>query len=147
MSWCVRLARLSDAERICDINVGSLGYDYSLCDTRERLAKILVRPTDRIWVVCREEDGEVCGYLHAADYEVLYMGSMKNILALAVDEAFQGVGLGRLLLNAVEDWARDCGCYAVRLVSGFNRVNAHQFYLHCGYRMRKEEKNLIKELY
>jgi len=37
MSWCVRLARLSDAEQICDINMGSLGYDYSLCDTRERL--------------------------------------------------------------------------------------------------------------
>lgn len=146
MSWNVRLARVTDAERIHHINRVSLGYNYPLSDTRDRLTQILARPTDRLWVVSRDEDGLVCGYLHAADYEVVYMGSMKNILALAVDESFQGTGLGRLLLSAVEDWALNCGCAAIRLVSGNNRVNAHQFYLHCGYRIRKEQKNLIKEL-
>ncbi|MCE5343984.1 MAG: GNAT family N-acetyltransferase, partial [Eubacteriales bacterium] len=104
------------------------------------------RETDRLYVACREEDGFVGGFLLAADYETIHNGSQKNILSLAVDGASRGLGLGRMLLNAVEEWARASGCTGVRLVSGFDRVNAHQFYLHCGYRMRKEEKNFVKAL-
>ena len=69
---------------------------------------------------------------------------MKTIVALAVDEAFRGAGAGRMLLEAAEHWARQCGCCGVRLVSGFDREQAHRFYLHCGYRNRKTQFNFVK---
>ncbi len=146
MGWAVRLATVEDAGRICAINRDALGYDFPIDRTRERLSYILQRDTERIYVAYRLEDGYVGGYLHAADYENTYTESMKNILSLAVDQSLQGYGLGRMLLNAVEAWAQECGCVAVRLISGFNRIKAHEFYLHCGYWLRKEEKNFIKSI-
>jgi GNAT superfamily N-acetyltransferase len=146
MSYHVRLATEADAVRICDINRLTLGYDYPAESTRQRLCVILARETDRIFVVYRDVDGFVAGYLHAADYEVVYLGSMKNILSLAVDTDFQGLGLGRALLGAVESWAKASGCASVRLVSSENREQAHAFYLHCGYAIRKTQKNFIKYL-
>jgi GNAT superfamily N-acetyltransferase len=146
MSWHIRPAAPEDARRISEINLVSLGYDFSPEQTKKRLMIILPRKTDRIFVARRDPDGLVGGYLHAADYENVYSGSMKNIMVLAVDKAFQGQGLGRLLLGAAEAWAEECGCTAIRLVSGYDRVNAHAFYAHCGYNMRKEEKNFIKYL-
>ena len=145
MSVTLRLSQAEDALRICEISESALGYVYPADATRRQLAHILARPTDRVWVAC-ETDGRVIGFLHAADYETIHTGSLKNIISLAVEESSRGTGVGRLLLDAVENWAREEGCEAVRLVSGFNRVKAHAFYAHCGYNMRKEQKNFIKYL-
>jgi GNAT superfamily N-acetyltransferase len=144
VGWHIRVAVPGDAERISFINKEALGYECPAGRTRERLDSILLRPTERVFVVCRDEDGFVAGFLHAADYETIHLGSLKNIVSLAVDGAFRGFGLGRLLLDAVEEWALASGSGGVRLVSGFDRVNAHQFYEHCGYIMRKNEKNFMK---
>lgn len=146
MSWQIRPARPEDADRISEIIVEALGYSCTPEDVRRRLPEVLARPTDRVFVACRTEDGRIGGYVHAADYETIYNGSMKNILALAVAGSARSLGLGRMLVDAVEAWAAECNCVAVRLVSGHNRTGAHAFYEHCGYFMRKEQKNFIKYL-
>jgi GNAT superfamily N-acetyltransferase len=133
---------VSDSARICQINEDSLGYRYDLEKTKQRLEQIIGRPTDKIYVACI--DGNIVGYIHGCDYECTYADSLKNIMAIAVDKGYQGKGIGRALLNAIEGWAKECGCSGVRLVSGFNREGAHQFYLHCGYTVRKQQKNFIK---
>jgi GNAT superfamily N-acetyltransferase len=89
-------------------------------------------------------NGEVVGYIHGCDYDCVYSDSLKDILGIAVDPAYQGRGIGRLLLSALEDWARQDGCAGVRLVSGFERHGAHQFYMRCGYTHRKDQKNFVK---
>ena len=145
MPITLRLATVNDAQEICEINESALGYSYPLEATRHQLARVLARPTERVWVAC-DSDGHVVGFLHAADYETLHNGSLKNIISLAVQENCRGLGIGRMLTEAVEGWAREDGCEAVRLVSGRNREKAHAFYAHCGYDMRKEQKNFVKHL-
>lgn len=144
MSWSIRPAVPGDAKRISEITFSALGYPCDEETVSARLCLLAQRDTDRVFVAVRDADGSIGGYLHTADYETVYHQSQKNILALAVDEPFRGLGLGKMLLNAAESWARSCGCEAVRLVSSFPRTNAHQFYLHCGYALRKEQKNFIK---
>lgn len=61
-------------------------------------------------------------------------------------EEWQGHGIGRKLLAAVEDWARDTGAHAVRLVSGAARTGAHAFYRACGYEGNKMQLNLKKKI-
>lgn len=146
MSYVIRPAKVSDAARITEINGSALGYACNVRDVQSQLVRVLTRPGDRVLVACDEEGGEALGFVHAADYETLHSGSQKNIVSLAVDLAYHGQGLGRMLTEAVEAWARACGCNAVRLVSSFARTGAHAFYLRCGYRLRKEQKNFIKEL-
>lgn len=138
----IRECRAEDSQRIYEINKYAFGYDYPPDKTRVRLEQILARPTDRVFVAC--VDGFAAGYLHGCDYECTYSDPLKNIMAIAVDERFRGMGIGRALLESLEDWARDCGCCGVRLVSGFNRTHAHGFYQHCGYTLRKDQKNFIK---
>ena len=146
MSFSIRAAVVEDAQRIAEINRSALGYDASSEQTRTQLKRVLHRPTDRVFVVCDDGENKVVGFMHAADYETIHSGSMKNIISLAIEDAYRGCGLGRLLLSAVEAWAQADGCEAVRLVSSFSRVQAHAFYLHCGYHLRKEQKNFIKYL-
>jgi len=138
----IRLAVESDFQRIYELNRDSLGYEYPIEKTRERLKYILTRNTDRIWVAC--VDDLVVGYIHGADYECTYSDTLKNIMAIAVDERYRRNGIGRRLLENLEDWAMESGCIGVRLVSGYNREQAHQFYSRCGYVFRKNQKNFIK---
>jgi len=137
----VRECKEQDYERIFTLNC-FLGYNNSLENTRKSLVKILSRPTDKIYVACIEN--KVIGYIQVSDYECTYLDSMKNIMALVVDEAYRKQGVGKALLQAAEVWADQCGCRGVRLNSAMNRTGAHAFYEHCGYFHEKDQKNFRK---
>lgn len=144
MSITIRGAQPADAQRIVELNRSALGYTVDPQALQAQLERILMRPTDRLMVAADAHSGRVEGFVHAADYETLHSGRLKNIVALAVDPLQQGLGLGRQLLEAVEGWAKEDGCDGVRLVSSVQRTQAHAFYAHCGYTMRKEQKNFIR---
>lgn len=140
----IRPCTADDFERIHHLNTVAFGYHYDLPSTQKRLSALLKRETDKIYVACVA--GLVVGYIHACDYECSYADPQKNILALAVDPAYQGRGIGRALLQAAEAWAQACGCKGMRLVSGYDRTQAHAFYRHCGYTSRKPQENFVKVL-
>lgn len=142
MALVIREVALGDAPSIHALNRDGFGYCFDPDATRQRLSAILAAPANRLFAA--DLDGVVEGYIHAADYDCSYAHPMKNILALVVDESSRGRGIGRALLAAAEDWARECGCCGVRLVSGFNRQEAHLFYKACGYHHRKDQKNFTK---
>ena len=102
MSWIVRDMEPADAVWIWNIIQDSLGYECRLETVRDRLVYLCHKPGNRVFVVMENGTGRIGGFLHAADYEVIYSGSLKNIVALAVDPSLQGQGLGKQLLCAVE---------------------------------------------
>lgn len=138
----IRECNISDYIKIYEINKNALGYEYPLNKTKDRLSEILKRRTDKLFVACINDN--VVGYIHGSDYESTYSDPLKNIMAIAVDETYRGNGIGKALLSAIENWAKECDCCGVRLVSGLNREGAHEFYLRCGYINRKQQKNFIK---
>jgi predicted N-acetyltransferase YhbS len=144
LDYRIRQATPGDAAAVCRLNQVSLGYDYPEERTAQRLEKILLSPANLLMVAEHLPTGRVAGYIHLCDYECTYSDSLKNILAIAVGPTDQGRELGRRLLACGEKWARDTGAVGVRLVSGQNRTEAHQFYLSCGYSLRKMQKNFVK---
>ncbi len=142
MSIMIMEACPTDAEAICRLNRDELGYDYLLCKTAEKLEVLLKRPRCRIHVA--ECGNTIVGYVRAADYDVLYAPHRKDILGIAVSSDFRRSGVGKLLLSAVEQWAKETGAAGIRLVSGASRTGAHQFYLACGYSESKDQKNFKK---
>jgi GNAT superfamily N-acetyltransferase len=138
----IREAGIDDYKDICLLNRDGLGYEYPLEKTKERLAAIISATTDAIFVA--ENDGKIVGYIHLEAYECTYSDSVKNVLALAVDENYRRMGIGRQLIQMAEEWAKSCGAVGIRLVSGYNREIAHKFYQSCGFTLRKEQKNFIK---
>lgn len=138
----IRECALTDCESIYLISKNDLGYDYPLEETAKRLKMILKSEKDKIFVA--ECGGKVIGYIHACDYDVIYAPSMKNILGLAVDSRYRRLGAGKALLSAAEGWARETGAAGIRLCSGAERKEAHEFYKNCGYTYSKQQLNFKK---
>lgn len=138
----IREAVPSDAEVISELNNSQMGYTFSTEETYEKLRGILECKKDKVLVAVIE--GNVVGYIHANDYDLLYYPHMKNIMGIAVDEKFKRQGIGRMLIEAVEVWAKDTGAAGIRLVSGTTRTDAHNFYKSCGFSGDKEQVNLKK---
>ena len=139
----IREARPEDAERLAEIIGLALGYASTPEDTRRRLIEISANP-GHFLRVAEDERGEPVGFIHACGYDTLYYDPEKYVMALAVDPAWQGKGVGKALLLACEDWARSLGAIGVRLYSGSDRQGAHAFYMRLGYTLRKESKSFWK---
>lgn len=144
MNIQIRQCDISDVEAIYELNARELGYDYPKDKTEEKLKQLLESDKDKIFVALIDND--VIGYIHANDYDVIYAPHMKNIMGIAVSSGSRKKGIGRALLSAVEDWARESGACGVRLVSGAARTGAHEFYRHCGYSGDKQQINFKKML-
>ena len=138
----VRAAVPADYNAIHGLNKTSLGYDYDIIKTKQRMEGLLGNPAHRIFVA--ELDGKVYGYIHGTGYESTYADPMVNVLALAVDGSAQGKGIGKALLLKIEEWSREKGFFGVRLNSGMERKGAHQFYFACGYTNKKDHKYFVK---
>lgn len=119
-----------------------LGYFYPMEKVKERITYITENTRDIILVA--EQDGEVIGYIHGSPYELLYFDSLINILGFVVKEKYRNKGVGSLLLNSLERWAKENGYSGVRLVSGSERLNAHKFYQKRSYVCIKDQKNFRK---
>lgn len=142
MSFFIREAHASDAKAIWHLNCTEMGYPFPLDATVENIIQLLSSNTDKIFVAVY--DGSVVGYAHANNYNLTYAPHMKNIMGIAVADAYKQQGIGRALLQQIEHWARETGASGVRLVSGATRTDAHAFYRHCGYGGDKEQLNLKK---
>ena len=140
--FSIREAVESDASAIWQLNSNEMGYQYPLEDTIQNIINLLSSNADKIFVaIC---DGSVVGYVHANDYDLLYAPHMKNIMGIAVSSEYKRKGIGRALLQHVENWACETGASGIRLVSGAIRTDAHAFYRRCGYSGNKEQINLKK---
>lgn len=61
-----------------------------------------------------------------------------RVLALVVHKDYRKQGVGKKLMLAAEEWAKENHCYAVTLNSGNReeRMAAHRFYQNLGYAAR-----------
>lgn len=142
MNFKIRQCEITDAKAIYNLNVCEMGYDYREDKTKEKLKELLESDNDKIFVALT--DNIVVGYVHANNYDVIYAPHMKNIMGIAVSSNVKKKGIGRALLEAIEDWAQESGAYGIRLVSGTTRTGAHEFYRHCGYNGGKQQINFKK---
>ncbi|MDL2293924.1 GNAT family N-acetyltransferase [Ruminococcaceae bacterium OttesenSCG-928-D13] len=140
----IRPATLQDAGGIAELCRVALGYDTEEPLVEERLPGLLSNPTHK--VVVAETDGELVGFAHACDYDQLYSPPMKNLMAIAVTHGARGRGIGKLLLAEMERWAHATGAFALRVVSGEARLDAHHMYRSAGYGGEKGKRSFYKIL-
>ena len=62
------------------------------------------------------------------DIESIRYGRRTWLQDLVVDRAVRSGGVGKALLAAAADWARERGCTHLVLSSGLGRKDAHHFY-------------------
>jgi len=79
----------------------------------------------------RRRDGTVVGTATGAEYDA--ERGVAHVYAMWVAPDARGGGVGRALLDAVIDWARDRGCDRLVLSVTETNVTARRFYEACGF--------------
>jgi len=76
-------------------------------------------------------ENEIVGFISSAQtYAVGFDGSYMQIIAMAVKTEMQNKGIGTKLIQKMERYAREKGCYSIGVCSGLKRTDAHVFYEH-----------------
>jgi GNAT superfamily N-acetyltransferase len=143
MAISIRLARVSDADEISRLTA-QLGYQVAASALRPRLARILARSDQQFLIA--ELDGRAVGWVHAAASEYIETEAFVVIAGLVVDGSHRRGGIGRMLIEHSEDWARKRGCSIVRLWSSAARTASHRFYGRLGYTKIKTQYSFAKSL-
>ena len=141
----IRTVQVKDAGQIRDLCHQALGYDSPLEKVAAQIDKFNSPDSDHFCFVYEEDQtGNILGYVEAEVYESLYSDSGLNVLGLAVFPTAQGRGIGRQLMERVEDLAKSKHYAFIRLNSGSHRKEAHIFYEHIGYEGNKTQKRFLK---
>ena len=110
--------------------LGQLGYPTEPSAVERRLERLQV-VGDR--VVVAEVEDKVVGLAHLQVTPALERERpAAKIGALVVDDAHRGRGIGRALVQAIEDEARLRGCELLFLTTAERRDAAHAFYERLG---------------
>ncbi len=140
----LRVATEADAEKIAGL-VEELGYSSSSRTIEERLKRLL-SCSDYLITVAVSETGDLCGWLQAHQSEALESGSRVEILGLIVAKSARRHGVGRLLVESAESWAKTLGVQAVVVRSNVKREESHVFYKALGYTPNKTQTVYRKQM-
>jgi len=143
----LRALKTTDVDVIYEINKEALGYSFNLEDTASQLAKLSQDSHHYLLGFEDSSSHDLLGYVHAEVYESLYSKPGFNILALAVLPQMQGKGIGKTLLQGLEQEAIGRGYQFIRLNSADHRLGAHAFYEKVGYTCDKVQKRFIRVFY
>jgi GNAT superfamily N-acetyltransferase len=86
------------------------------------------------------------GWVLAVIAEYIESERFVAIGGLVVDKDHRRKGIGRVLMEHAEGWAKEQGCSIVRLSSSSTRTPAHRFYEALGYTNIKTQYSFIKFL-
>jgi len=139
----VRQARPADAPRLAELS-GALGYPVAPGIFGERLERLLARDDNTVLVAT--DGGDVIGWLHGAEHELLETGRHCEILGLIVDARARRSGVGHRLIGAVEEWAASRGLDQIAVRSNIVRVESHPLYGGLGYARVKTQHAYRKQL-
>lgn len=139
----IRHANSDDAPAIADLG-GTLGYPAGSEVMAERLARILGGDTRVVFVA--EIGGAVVGWIEGGEREILADGRIAETLGLVVADSARKKGVGRKLVEAVEDWAATRGLTRLTVRSNVVRPESHAFYERLGYERYKTQHAYRKRL-
>ena len=135
-----------DAEELRQICRTALGHETTDVHLRQRIRELTVKPQYHLAVYEDDHSHKILGFIQAEQYELLYGGNGWNVIALAVAVDSQRQGVGRQLLQSLEELAVHGGASFIRLNCNVIRKDAHDFYRHMEYRNDKTQKRFIKSL-
>jgi GNAT superfamily N-acetyltransferase len=141
----IRPARAADAPRLTGL-LAQLGYPSDTDAVAARLARILETPAQQILVATPADDSRIDGYVSVERRLILVEDERVEITGLVVDAGSRRSGIGRVLVNAAEQWALEQGLRTVVVRSNVVRPESHPFYEGIGYQRMKTSHTYHKEL-
>ena len=126
----IRDAKPADAARLAEL-IRFLGHDIDEKTVRRNLAALKKSGETPLVATVGKTIVGLCGV--GRRIVVHRPAPLGRISALVVAKEAQGGGIGRLLVDAAEEWCRKAGCQLLEITSNDRRAEAHAFYRHLGY--------------
>ncbi|QRG66698.1 GNAT family N-acetyltransferase [Brevibacillus choshinensis] len=133
MEVTVRKAEKEDASQLSDLFVEFTGAPSDITAMRETIELISKRPEYYVAVACEQERvvgtamGIICRDLCGDGRPFMLI---ENVV---VAQSYHGEGIGKRLMNELEQFGRENRCKYVILVSEADRTDSHHFYESLGY--------------
>jgi GNAT superfamily N-acetyltransferase len=124
---------------------GQLGYPCTPEEVRRRIADMRDRDQYAVYVA-EISEGEIAGWIGVYLFRSVELEAYAEISGLVVSEEARSRGIGQVLLEAAEEWARGAGCAIISVRSNIRRKRAHGFYEKNGYEWTKTQKTFFKNL-
>jgi len=140
----VRRMTEEDAPAV-NVLVEQLGYPTNIGKTETAIRAVLGSEIGDAFVAV-DQEGHVVGWAHVFIVPHIESGPSAELGGLVVDEKYRGSGAGRMLVERVEEWARERGAIEVSLRSNIVRDGAHKFYQHLGYEVQKTQHKFRKRM-
>ena len=126
----IREAKPADSARIAEL-IALLEHPIDEKTVRKNLSKLKKAGELPLVATLDKQLLGLCG-VHAM-VTVHRQAPVGRITVLVVDDRAQRHGIGRMLVEAAEQWCRKQGCQIIEVTSNDRRAAAHAFYRHMGY--------------
>ena len=126
----LREAKPSDAETMAEL-IRFLGHEATEKSVRKNLSQLKKLGETPIVATL---DKKVVGFIGVHRMVTVHRDApVGRIPVLVVAKDAQKLKLGRMLVEAAEEWCRKQGCKLIEVTSNDRRAEAHAFYRHMGY--------------
>ena len=126
----IRDAKPADARRLVEL-IRYLGHEIDEKSVRRNLSALKKAGETPLVATLGKQVVGLCG-VHRST--MIHRDTpIGRISPLVVAEEAQGHGIGRMLVDAAEEWCRKRGCKLVEVTSNDRRAEAHAFYRHMGF--------------
>ncbi len=126
----IREAKSGDAPRLVEL-IRYLGHEIDEKTLRKNLKSLKKTGETPLVAALGKKIVGMCGV--GRRIVVHRPAPLGRITALVVAKEAQDHGIGRMLVEAAEQWMRKGGCKLVEVTSNDARTAAHAFYRHLGY--------------
>lgn len=110
----------------------------------DKIIDVLSHDHEKIFIAVSED--EVIGYIYVNTYDVLFKEPIANVVTFVLNMNKKHNGVGKTLIGAVENWAKENGMKEVRLISNENRTHGHSLFKKLGYEINETDYEFKKSI-
>jgi GNAT superfamily N-acetyltransferase len=140
MKIIIREMAAGDAKAV-NILSKQLGYPLSIEQTIQNINAVLGSKDHSAFVA--EYENSIVGWIGASQAIMIEVMPHCEINGLVIDQDHRGMGIGKLLVDKIKQWAKEKNNSKVGLRCNVKRTEAHLFYEHLGFTEIKQQKNFV----
>jgi (aminoalkyl)phosphonate N-acetyltransferase len=128
----IRQATESDYSQVMRLYNGLVGNDRYSRQDNDSFGQVIKNPRNFIYVA--EENDTLIGFASFSIRDVIrYPKPIAELDELFIDPTERKKGIGKKLMQAIEEKAKELNCYRVFIESQYQHKDGHAFYEALGY--------------
>ena len=140
MKIIIREMAADDAKAVNTLS-NQLGYPLSIEQTLQNIYAVLESKDHTAFVA--EYENKIVGWIGASQAIMIEVMPHCELNGLVINQDHRGMGIGKLLIDKVKQWARGKNNSKIGLRCNVKRTEAHLFYQHLGFTEIKQQKNFV----